>query len=138
MMPDDNWRDDARDQARLMADDGPDDVEPPVRRVNSKGWAYIKAWILATQNEDHNFDTGGEAEEAWCSEAEESMGNGNPPMVEMQANATKSGSCETFTVPDDGVYECDSEPGICPACNGSGEGMHEGTTCGTCKGEGEC
>jgi hypothetical protein len=32
----------------------------------------------------------------------------------------------------------DSEPGICPACNGSGEGMHEGTTCGTCKGEGEC
>jgi hypothetical protein len=32
----------------------------------------------------------------------------------------------------------DSEPGICPACNGSGEGMHDGTTCGTCKGEGEC
>jgi hypothetical protein len=106
---DDDWR-----------DDGPDDSEPPVRRVNGKGWAYIKAWILATQNEDHNFDTGGEAEEAWCSEAEESMGNGNPPMVEMQANATKSGSCETFTVPDDGVYECDSEPGICPACSGSG------------------
>ncbi len=32
----------------------------------------------------------------------------------------------------------DAEPGICPACSGSGEGMHEGTTCGTCKGEGEC
>lgn len=32
----------------------------------------------------------------------------------------------------------DPEPGICPACNGSGEGMHEGTTCRTCKGEGEC
>ena len=31
----------------------------------------------------------------------------------------------------------DVEPGICPACNGSGEGMHEGTTCRTCKGEGE-
>ena len=30
------------------------------------------------------------------------------------------------------------EPGICPACNGSGEGMHEGTTCRTCKGDGEC
>ncbi len=56
MTYDDDWRDDARDQARLMADDGPDD----------------------------------------------------------------------------------SEPGICPACNGSGEGMHEGTTCRTCKGEGEC
>lgn len=32
----------------------------------------------------------------------------------------------------------DSEPGICPACNGSGEGQHEGTTCRTCKGTGEC
>jgi hypothetical protein len=32
----------------------------------------------------------------------------------------------------------DSEPGICPACNGSGEGQHEGTTCYSCKGAGEC
>jgi DnaJ-class molecular chaperone len=31
----------------------------------------------------------------------------------------------------------DYEPGICPACNGSGEGRNEGTTCHTCKGEGE-
>lgn len=54
MMPDDDWRDDARDHARLMSDDGHD-----------------------------------------------------------------------------------SEPGICPACNGSGEGMHEGTRCVTCKGAGE-
>ena len=125
------------DWAAYMADDGPDDAEPPVRRVNSKGWAYIKAWILATQNEDHNFDTGGEAEEAWCSEAEESMGNGNPPMVEMPANATLSGSCETFTVPNDGVYECDPELGICPACSGSGEGQHDGSVCPVCKGMGE-
>jgi len=56
MTYDDDWRDDARDQARLMADDGPDD----------------------------------------------------------------------------------SEPGICPACNGSGEGQHDGTTCYSCKGAGEC
>ena len=55
MMPDDDWHDDARDEARLMADDGHD-----------------------------------------------------------------------------------SELGICPACSGSGEGMHEGTTCTTCKGAGEC
>lgn len=34
--------------------------------------------------------------------------------------------------------ESDSEPGICPACNGSGEGQHEGTTCYQCKGAGEC
>jgi len=29
------------------------------------------------------------------------------------------------------------EPKICQTCNGSGEGMHEGTTCPTCKGRGE-
>lgn len=34
--------------------------------------------------------------------------------------------------------EPDSEPGICPACSGSGEGQHEGTTCYQCKGAGEC
>ena len=31
----------------------------------------------------------------------------------------------------------DDEAGICPTCNGSGEGRHEGTTCRTCKGSGE-
>ena len=57
-------------------------------------------------------------------------------MVEMPANATQSGVEETFTVPDDGIIEID-EPGICPACNGSGEGQFEGTTCYHCKGKGE-
>ena len=44
---------------------------------------------------------------------------------------------------DDDAYmgeDCldDYEPGICDACNGSGEGMREGTTCRTCRGSGEC
>lgn len=30
------------------------------------------------------------------------------------------------------------EPGICPACSGSGEGQYDGTTCRQCKGQGEC
>lgn len=38
---------------------------------------------------------------------------------------------------DDNWHDSD-ETGICPACSGSGEGQHEGTTCRTCKGEGEC
>lgn len=37
------------------------------------------------------------------------------------------------TVGEDGDYE----PGICPACNGSGEGQYDGTRCSTCKGKGE-
>jgi DnaJ-class molecular chaperone len=35
------------------------------------------------------------------------------------------------------IPEDDNEPGICPACNGSGEGQHEDTRCYLCKGKGE-
>ena len=31
----------------------------------------------------------------------------------------------------------DDEPALCPTCNGSGEGMYEGTRCHACKGKGE-
>ena len=31
----------------------------------------------------------------------------------------------------------DDEPGLCPTCNGSGEGRYEGTNCYACKGKGE-
>jgi hypothetical protein len=37
---------------------------------------------------------------------------------------------------DDGLD--DYEPGICPACSGSGEGMTDGSICSSCKGAGEC
>ena len=106
------------------------------KQINTKGWLYIKAWIIATKNDDQTYSFDSCAAEAWCSEAEESMNNGNPPMVEMPANATQSGVEETFTVPDDGIIEID-EPGICPACSGSGEVQFEGTTCYHCKGKGE-
>ena len=36
--------------------------------------------------------------------------------------------------PDDPDYD---GPGICPSCNGSGEGMHEGKRCAMCRGHGE-
>jgi len=43
-------------------------------------------------------------------------------------------------------YDCDDDidpdnpdqNNICPACDGSGEGQHEGTTCPKCKGKGVC
>jgi hypothetical protein len=43
---------------------------------------------------------------------------------------------EARLMADDGPDE-DYEPGICPACGGSGEGQYEGTTCYQCKGGGE-
>lgn len=36
------------------------------------------------------------------------------------------------------VYsESNKERDICPACNGSGEGMYDGGSCSNCKGSGE-
>ena len=35
------------------------------------------------------------------------------------------------------MIENDDEPGICPTCNGSGEGQHDGSWCYACHGDGE-
>lgn len=79
-----------------------------VKRINEKGIAALKKWILETANDDHQCVDANNMN-AWCCEAEESMANGNPPMVEMTAIATKSGVPETFTVPAFGIYEQEIE-----------------------------
>jgi len=38
-----------------------------------------------------------------------------------------------FDPHDDSVKKDDND--ICPACNGSGEGQYDGSTCSTCKGK---
>lgn len=39
---------------------------------------------------------------------------------------------------DEAEYMADDyEPGICPACSGSGEGATEDSRCSACKGKGE-
>lgn len=79
-----------------------------IKRINEKGLRHLADWINATANEDHRH-TDPRNLDAWANEAEFSMGEGNPPIVEMQAPATLSGVPETFTVPADGVYEQDYE-----------------------------
>ena len=77
-----------------------------IGRVNERGLAHLKAWIESTAASDEAGllqNTDARALDAWACEAEEAMGNGNPPMVEMSANVTKSGTPETFTIPADGV-----------------------------------
>lgn len=74
------------------------------RRVNETGIAAIKRWIEETSLPDH-CHTDARNLDAWCREAEESMGNGNPPMVEMSKLHTISGAPETFVVPTNGIYE---------------------------------
>jgi hypothetical protein len=78
-----------------------------IRRVNEKGLRHLANWINATANDDHRH-TDPQNLDAWASEAEENMGAGNPPMVEMQAPATVSGVPETFIIPADGIYEADA------------------------------
>ncbi len=78
------------------------------KRVNEKGLHYLADWVKVTANEDH-CRTDQQNLDAWANEAEESMGNGNPPMVEMQAPATLSGVPETFTIPADGVYDVEMD-----------------------------
>ncbi len=78
------------------------------KRVNEQGIAALKAWIIETANEDHRC-TDPRNMDAWCCEAEESMANGNPPVVEMRAPATISGYPETFKIPANGIYEQELE-----------------------------
>jgi DnaJ-class molecular chaperone len=35
------------------------------------------------------------------------------------------------------IYNTEQDPGYCPQCNGSGEGMHDGSTCSMCHGSGQ-
>lgn len=90
-----------------------------IGKVNERGLAHLKAWIESTAASDEAGPlqkTDARALDAWACEAEEAMGNGNPPMVEMSANVTKSGCPETFTIPDDGVRweDEDSEDAAAP------------------------
>lgn len=80
-----------------------------MKMVNEKGIAALKKWIEATRNEEHYENLNSRELDAWACEAEESMGNGNPPMVEMKGNATLSGVPETFTLPADCVYEVEED-----------------------------
>jgi hypothetical protein len=46
------------------------------KQINTKGWIYIKEWILATKNDDQEYSFDSRAAEAWCSEAEEKQEDG--------------------------------------------------------------
>jgi hypothetical protein len=72
-----------------------------MRMVNEKGIAALKAWVEKTRAEDdagHLALTDERALDAWAQEAEESMANGGPPLVEMPASHSKTGKPETFTL----------------------------------------
>ncbi len=71
-----------------------------MRTINENGLVQIKNW-LQSQAKPRGWSE--ENIGAWASEAEESMRNGNPPMIELKSCDTLSGVTETFTVPPEGV-----------------------------------
>lgn len=83
-------------------------MKTTIKTVNPKGISALKAWVEKTRAEDDAGPlalTDARALDAWARDAEESMANGNPPMVEMPASHSKTGRPETFTLPADCINE---------------------------------
>jgi hypothetical protein len=55
-----------------------------------------------------------------------------------QPYCEECGEPATHVEVNSSVYACEdhTNPGICGSCNGSGEGMYDGSTCHMCKGSG--
>lgn len=49
----------------------------------------------------------------------------------------KTMESQVTQVGQDFIFETMPEDGYCPSCDGSGEGMHEGTRCSACHGKGQ-
>ena len=71
-------------------------------RVTGEGLGLIKSWVEEKTRHDEAGPVHGTDPDnlnAWANEAEESVLNGNPPMIEMRSISTRSGLPETLTLP---------------------------------------
>lgn len=71
--------------------------------INETGLTEIAAFIIANHKDGARIANYRSVIHAWAAEAEESLDNGNPAMIEIRASASVSGSPVTFTVSDAGV-----------------------------------
>lgn len=69
-----------------------------MKTINEKGLAAIAQWLA--EKHKRPADVAGR-EGAWASDAEQSMLNGNPPLIEIRAWDAVSGHTECFRVPDE-------------------------------------
>lgn len=77
-----------------------------IKQINDIGYNLIKQWVAATTAYDEGFPRQSLSPaciEAWCQDAEESLGNDNPALIEMSHHDTASGRTETFIVPEEGI-----------------------------------
>lgn len=71
-----------------------------MKTINEKGLAAIAQWLA--EKHKRPADVAGR-EGAWASDAERSMLNGNPPLIEIRAWDSASGRTEAFVVPSSGI-----------------------------------
>ena len=70
--------------------------------ITAEGLGLIKSWVEEKTRHDEAGPVHGTDPDnlnAWANEAEESVLNGNPPLIEMQSISTRSGLPETLTLP---------------------------------------
>lgn len=75
-----------------------------MKTINEKGLAAIAKWLAEKHKrpKDVVFRVN-----MWAEEAEQSMLNGNPPLIEIRAWDAVSGHTECFRVPDECIDEED-------------------------------
>jgi hypothetical protein len=71
-----------------------------VKTINLTGIEEIRGFLATHHKKGHDMTEAMIV--AWCEEAEDSLGNGNPPMIEIRSYDSVTGRPETLTVsPDD-------------------------------------
>lgn len=69
--------------------------------INKRGKDCIKVFL--NERMDGGDRLGESNIDAWATDAEFQMGEGNPPTIELPASISVSGHTECYTVPDDGI-----------------------------------
>jgi hypothetical protein len=72
-------------------------------RINEIGMAEIADFLIANHKEGGRIAEDPTCINAWAAEAEESLENGNPAMIEIRAHDSVPGFPLTFTVSQSGI-----------------------------------
>lgn len=73
--------------------------------INKTGMDEIAEFIRANHKDGERLADDPRVIAAWAGEAEESLDNGNPPMIEIRAYDSVSGVPVEFTVSERGIEE---------------------------------
>ena len=72
-----------------------------IKTINQAGLEEIRQFLATYHNQGRDFTEAMLV--AWCEEAEDSLGNGNPAMIEIKAHDSVKGRPVVLTISDEGV-----------------------------------